>query len=90
MGYLLEYNEMQGCFHSNFIFTNEDGTQRFDSEPMTNGYLPVCPVPNALDEDPRFSKLLERFAGRNVPYKDVFEIINLFVIGWVQLKTSKR
>ena len=68
---LLEYNKKQG-FHNNTIIPHEG---RFSSPLFSNGWIPVCTIPDALIHDPEFEALIDRLEDELPEYEAVTEAV---------------
>lgn len=81
MIYVLEYNDKTHQYHYN----NLDNTNvRFQSTLFTNGWNPICIVPEDLFSDHDFDVFTDWIRDHNYPYKDAYILINTWVINWME------
>lgn len=74
---LLEYNDELHQFHYNVF---KDGVP--DYEMFSNGFQPICFVPNKLHADDALNDLLHNIQKNEDAFKDAFSLISVFVECW--------
>ena len=74
---LLEYNPECKQFHHNTIFSGNDG---FVSPLFSNGWMPVCVIPDELTLNDEYQALIRNVKEIDAPYKTVVYLFSYWVM----------
>lgn len=74
---LLEYNPECKQFHHNIIFSGNHG---FVSPVFSNGWMPVCVIPDELTISEEYMNLIGNIKRMDAPYKTVVCIMTYWVM----------
>ena len=75
--FLLEYNEKHHAFHNNFL---KGDSSTFGSPLFSNGWKPVCPVPDSFHGDAVFEEFTDFLSDAQMPYEMVVERVLIWVM----------